>query len=252
MGKGGINLKVLKSFISYSQFKMEDFVKRSVEGEQFYAQGGPGKSYFCVPLHKNHQKFLPFQWKGNIYKFLCLCFGLDPAPRIFPKLLKIPIAVLRRIQIRIIIYLDDMLLMSQTINSLEIARDRLIFLLSSLSFVINLQKSVLVLLQNIVSRSGNRIGENDINTTAGKSKKIEIEMLKAYFKSQNDIIGSDQPFRFCLLNSTGSATSYATNQVFTSTANSSYKKQSLLPVCNVSEAGLYSGTAVVVQQHRDL
>ena len=102
-----------------------------------------------------------------------------------------------------------MLLMSQTINSLEIARDRLIFLLSSLSFVINLQKYVLVLLQNIVSRSGNRLGENDINTTAGKSKKIEIEMLKAYFKSQNDIMGSDQPFRFCLLNSTGSATSYA-------------------------------------------
>ena len=98
--------------------------------------------------------------------------------------------------------------MSQTINSLEIARDRLIFLLSSLSFVINLQKSVLVLLQNIVSGSGNRLGENDINTTAGKSKKIETEMLKAYFKSQNDM-GSDQPFRFCLLNSTGSATSYA-------------------------------------------
>ena len=27
-----------------------------------------------------------------------------------------------------------------------------------------------------VSRSGNRLGENDIETTAGKSKKIETEM----------------------------------------------------------------------------
>ena len=59
-------------------------------------------------------------------------------------------------------------------------------------------------------------------------------------------MGSDQPFSFSLLNSTGSATSYATNQVFTT--NSSYKKQSLLPVCNVSEPGFYSGTAMVVQQ----
>ena len=110
---------------------------------------------FCVLLHRNHQKILRFQWKGNVYEFLCLCFGLGPAPRIFTKLLKIPIAVLRQIQIRIIIYLDDILLMSQTTNGLEIARDTLIFLLQSLGFVINLQKSVLVPLQKIVSRSGN-------------------------------------------------------------------------------------------------
>ena len=103
-----------------------------------------------------------------------------------------------------------------------------------------------------VSRSGNRLGENDINTITGKSKKIETEMSKAYFKPQNHTMGSDQPFRLSLLNSTGSATNYATNQVFTTTANSSYKKQILLPVCNVSEQGLYSGTALVVQQPGDL
>ena len=42
-----------------------------------------------------------------------------------------------------------MLLMSQTINILEIARNTLIFLLQSLGFVINLQKFVLVPLQRI-------------------------------------------------------------------------------------------------------
>ena len=67
----------------------------------------------------------------------------------FSKLLKIPITVLRRIQIKIIIYLYDMLLMSQTINCLQIASDTLIFLLQSLGFVINLQKTVLVPLQKI-------------------------------------------------------------------------------------------------------
>ena len=58
---------------------------------------------------------------------MCLCFGLGPAPWIFTKLFKIPIASLRWIQIRIIIYLDDMLLMSQTINGLETARDTMKF-----------------------------------------------------------------------------------------------------------------------------
>ena len=101
-----------------------------------------------------------------------------------------------------------------------------------------------------VSRGGNRLGENDINTTTGKSKKIETEMSKAYFKPQNHIMGSDQTFRFSLFNSTGSATSYATNQVFTTTANSSCKKQIPLPVCNVTEPRLYSGTAMVVTTWR--
>ena len=77
-------------------------------------------------------------------------------------------------------------------------------------------------------------------------------MSKAYFKPQKYILGSYQPFRFSLLNSTNSVTSYATNQVFTTTENSSCQKQVLLPVCYVSEPGLYSGTAMVVQQPGDL
>ena len=59
-----------------------------------------------------------------------------------------------------------------------------------------------------VSRVGNRLSENDINTTIGKSKKNETEMPKAYFKPQNDTMGSDQPCRFSLLDSD---TSYTAN-----------------------------------------
>ena len=44
---------------------------------------------------------------------------------------------------RIIVYLDDMLLISQTIEGLNMARDTLIFLIQQLGFIINLKKSVL-------------------------------------------------------------------------------------------------------------
>ena len=55
---------------------------------------------------------------GKLYEFLCLCFGLGPAPKIFTKLLKIPVSVLRCLNILIIIYLDDMLLIGHTnVNS---------------------------------------------------------------------------------------------------------------------------------------
>ena len=71
-----------------------------------------------------------------------------------------------------------MLLMSQTINGLEIARDTFIFILQSLGLVTNSQKSVLVPLQKVrVSRVGNRLSESDINTTT--EKKIETEMSQA-------------------------------------------------------------------------
>ena len=99
--------------------------------------------YFSVPLNKNSQKFVRFQWSGNLYQFLCLCFGLGPAPGILTKLLKVPIVLLRRVNIRIIIYLDDMLLMGRTLREILMARGTLIFLLQHLGFVVNLKKSVL-------------------------------------------------------------------------------------------------------------
>ena len=91
--------------------------------------------------------------------------------------------------------------MSQTINGLEIARDTLIFLLQSLRFLINLQKSVLEPLQKI-EFLGLEIDSVRMTLTLPleKVKKIETEIPKAYFKPQNATMGSDQPFRFSLLN----------------------------------------------------
>ena len=48
-----------------------------------------------------------------------------------------PIAILRRINIRTIVSLDDMLLMGWTLQEIMTARDTLIFLLENLGFVIS-------------------------------------------------------------------------------------------------------------------
>ena len=83
-------------------------------------------AYFCVPLLQKNQKYIRFCWEGHLFEFLCLCFDLGPAPWIFTKLLKISVAILQRINIRIAIYLEDVLLMSQTIEGLNMATDTLI------------------------------------------------------------------------------------------------------------------------------
>ena len=99
-------------------------------------------AYFSIPLSTKSRKYVRFRWKGNLYEFLCLAFGLGPAPRIFTKLMKVPISILRRINIRLIIYLDDMLLMAASLSEILMARDSTMFLLHHLGLVVNLEKSI--------------------------------------------------------------------------------------------------------------
>ena len=49
----------------------------------------------------------------------CLYFGFVPAPRIFNKLLKVPISVLRRLYVRVIIDLDKLLMNESVQDTVE-------------------------------------------------------------------------------------------------------------------------------------
>ena len=104
---------------------------------------------FSVPLEKISRQFVRFRWSGTFYEFLCLCFGLGPARRIFTKLLKVSMTVLRRINIKIIIYLDDLLLTGHSLEELFMSRDTVIVLLQHLGFSINWKMSVLTPVQEI-------------------------------------------------------------------------------------------------------
>ena len=109
-----INLRFLNSFIPYQHFKMEGMhlIKDFLQEHDFLIKTDLKDTYFGIPLDESSRKYIRFQWEGNLCKFLCLCFGLRPASLIFTKLLKIPIALLRRINVRITIFLDDMLVMA--------------------------------------------------------------------------------------------------------------------------------------------
>ena len=53
-----------------------------------------------------------------------LMLDVGPAPT---KLLKVPVSVLREINIRIVTYLEDMLIMAQTMDEILISRDNVSF-----------------------------------------------------------------------------------------------------------------------------
>ena len=146
-----INLKNLNWFIPYKHFKMEGLhcLKYVLQKGDYMCKIDLKDAYFSVPLHKDSRKLVRFLWVGKLYEFLCLCFGLGPAPRIFEKFLKVPISVLRRLMIRVIIHLDNLLILGNSMSEIFMARDSVIFLLQHLGFVINLKKCVLDPAQDI-------------------------------------------------------------------------------------------------------
>ena len=146
-----INLKDLNRFIPYERFKMEGLhcLKYVLQKRDYMCKIDLKNAYFSVPLHKDSRKLVRFLWAGNLYEFLCLCFGLRQAPKMFTKLLKVPISILRRLMIRVIIYLDDLLILGNSMSKIITARDSVIFLLQHLGFVINLKKCMFDPVQDI-------------------------------------------------------------------------------------------------------
>ncbi|KAI9554908.1 reverse transcriptase [Daphnia sinensis] len=118
-----INLKPLNRHIQYVHFKMEN-----LETVGFLLRQGDEMvkldledAYLTIP-------------RDRIFEFSCLAFGLAPAPRVFTKLLKVVMAVLRKEGIRLVIYLDDILIMNASRKNLGADIKRIVALVQSLGF----------------------------------------------------------------------------------------------------------------------
>ena len=95
-----------------------------------------------VPILRAHQKFLRFVWRKKIFQFSCLPFGLSSAPRLFTKVLKAVVAFFRERGIRLVIYLDDILIWNGKEEKLKTDVVFVTKVLQSLGFLINWEKTV--------------------------------------------------------------------------------------------------------------
>ena len=89
------------------------------------------------------QRYLCFQWRNQSFAFQGLPFGLNTVPRVFTKLIKPVAAYLRKRGIRIIVYLDDFLILGSSIKESRANTLLTLDLLQWLSFTINWEKSLL-------------------------------------------------------------------------------------------------------------
>ena len=108
-----VNLKPLNRLMARRKFKMEsartlmDLVRRT----DWLVLIDLKDAYLPVPIEQGDRKYLWFTWEERVYRLQCLQFGLSSAPRVFTKLLKPVMALLRQRGLRSMIFLDDMLLM---------------------------------------------------------------------------------------------------------------------------------------------
>ena len=137
-----INLKALNFFVRYVHFEMENInsLLDLLRSGDFIATVDLKDAYFTVPKHDDYSKYLRFCWNGMLYEFLALPFGLSSAPRIFTKIMKPVIAYLRSRAIRLVIFLDDVVL-GGSVQKCQTNVTKVIDLLGEMGFIINHGKS---------------------------------------------------------------------------------------------------------------
>lgn len=140
-----LNLKPLNKFIDNIHFKMEDIrtATKLLSPKACMCNVDLKDAYFLVNVHKGSRKLLRFIFQGRPYQFKCLPFGLCSSPYVFTKIMKPVVQNLRNAGLLSTIYLDDILLFGESLESCRINVEESTKLLTRLGFEINYNKSSL-------------------------------------------------------------------------------------------------------------
>ena len=141
-----INLKPLnRRYISAPHFRMDTIkdVSSLLRPVDFCASIDLKDAYFHIPIHPQSTHLLRFVWKGKVYEFLVVPFGLCTAPFIFTKITRPIAAFLRSKGIRIIFYLDDILVIATSEQECLLHLKVVMETLQGAGFLLNWKKSCL-------------------------------------------------------------------------------------------------------------
>lgn len=140
-----IDWRELNWHILKRHFKMESLqtVRQLVQRGDYLVKIDIKDAYLHIPVAEEHQPFLRFNFLRRTYQCLVMLFGLTSAPRIFTRVMLPVVRKLRDEGIRVVIYLDDILIIAANHEQALQHRDRTLQLLQELGWLVNWDKSVL-------------------------------------------------------------------------------------------------------------
>ena len=141
-----INLKRLNAeFIDCPSFRMDTVADVSLllRPGDWCASIDLKDAYFHIPINRRFRRYLRFGWKGRLFQYLVLPFGLCTAPLVFTKVTKPLKTFLHSLAIRSIWYLDDILIIGSSKEECLRHVAEALRLLERVGFIVNLAKSSL-------------------------------------------------------------------------------------------------------------
>ena len=137
------DMKPLNEVICYVHFKMDTLqtALSLMRKDWFMASVDLKDAYFSLPVADEFRKYLRFQYGSDIYQFRAMPQGLCSAPRIFTKIMKPVMAVLRKQGVVAMNYLDDLFITAPSVEECLKAIEDTMSLLRKLGFLLNLEKS---------------------------------------------------------------------------------------------------------------
>ena len=146
-----LNLKKLNTSVKYAHFKMDSIhtILKLITKDCWMASIDLKDAYYSVKIHPEHQRFLKFTYKGQLYKFTVFPNELSSCPRRFTKIMKPLLAKIRLLLHIISGYLDDLYLQNHNYEDCVRVIIDTLQILEQYGFTIHPDKSVLIPSQTI-------------------------------------------------------------------------------------------------------
>ena len=146
-----LDLSRLNLQIPCPSFKMVSVkeVRRCIPPNAWLTSIDLKDAYWHVPIAPQFRKFLAFALPEGTFAFQAMPFGLNIAPRTFTKLTAVLVAQLREMGIQCFAYLDDWLVVAESLAEATHHTEQVVRVLTNAGFIINREKSSLVPSQSI-------------------------------------------------------------------------------------------------------
>ena len=141
-----IDLSTLNPYIQEDKQKQETQhqIRSSFLPGQWTVSIDLTDAFFHVPIHPDSRNLLRFGYKGKVYRYTALPFGLKTAPWVFTRVVSQLQVMPETKEIPIHFYLDDWIIPTDSYQTGERNSETMVDLCSNLGLLVNMDKSDLI------------------------------------------------------------------------------------------------------------